>query len=417
MSRVFDSSQIGVNSEQIITPASASYNNLPAFTWSVWVLPISTGGFANGTVLVKDPTSEYGPGLEFSSALPGVLIGFVNGTGGFAETRSQIVIPLGSWSNVIITFDFAGDKKVHMYINGVETIDPIADTLVGSLSDDSASGYYFGNDAGDDGWDGDLAEFAIWNTVLTGPQITAVAASMTGVAAIQPANLVGYWHLCGTMSPEPDVSGNGNNGALSANPPTQGPDSPGFTCSSGPTPPPPGIFSISGNVYTAGALLTLSGPGTVTTISQADGWYIFPNLGAGSYVVTPTSPGLIFTPASFGETITAEHITNINFYPTPPSPLNPYSVPDCRSSINFPNGAIDIQLTETYIIQTSSNSRVPSFDSRLAGQPQDSRKFPNIPLNCRVGPSGQQAQDLFFQEDGMNYIELEDGSGFIALEI
>jgi len=58
-----------------------------------------------------------------------------------------------------------------------------------------------------------------------------------------------------------------------------------------------------------------------------------------------------------------------------------YSVPDCRLK---PNGAIDVQGTETYVVQTSSNPAIPPVDSREAGAPVDSRVAPNIPENSRT---------------------------------
>lgn len=176
-------------------------------------------------------------------------------------------------------------------------------------------------------------------------------------------------------------------------------------------------FSISGNVYTSGALLTLSGAVSATTNAASDGSYSFTGLAAGSYVVTPTSAGFTFTPTSTPVVIGTINVTNINFYPSPTSPTAPYSVPDCRDTFIFPNAAIDIQLTETYIVQTSSNSAVPSADSRLAGQLQDCRMLVNIPLNCRVGSSTPSTGDLLLQEDGVSFFTLENGSGFIALEV
>lgn len=233
MSRVFDSSQVGGNAESLITSASAVYNTLSVFTWSIWVNPKSTGGNKFGTPFVKDPATAYSPFLQFNGNATTTFTGGVASNATSASTTLNVTVPLNTWTNVVMTFNFSGDKIIHIFINGIEPSSGQT-ALTGSLLSDSGSGYEFGNDGFGDGWDGSLAEAALWNTVLTGGQITSVAASTTGVATIQAANLVGYWHLCGTASPEPDVSGNGNSAILSTNPPIKGIDSPGFSCSAVP---------------------------------------------------------------------------------------------------------------------------------------------------------------------------------------
>jgi hypothetical protein len=68
--------------------------------------------------------------------------------------------------------------------------------------------------------------------------------------------------------------------------------------------------------------------------------------------------------------------------PSPPSLV--YSVPDCRVAPFGPNASRTVQGTTTYDVQTSSNSAVPSKDSRAAGAPVDCRVSPNIPQNSRT---------------------------------
>jgi hypothetical protein len=67
-------------------------------------------------------------------------------------------------------------------------------------------------------------------------------------------------------------------------------------------PAPAGTLSISGNISPpstgSGATLTLSGSATGTTAANASGIYSFQNLLNGSYTVTPTKAGVVFTPSS-----------------------------------------------------------------------------------------------------------------------
>lgn len=70
---------------------------------------------------------------------------------------------------------------------------------------------------------GRLAEVAVWNTILSGANITSLAGTL-GVAnsaalpSSIPTGLKGYWALLGTTSPEPDTSGNGHDATLVGTP-------------------------------------------------------------------------------------------------------------------------------------------------------------------------------------------------------
>jgi Concanavalin A-like lectin/glucanases superfamily len=59
---------------------------------------------------------------------------------------------------------------------------------------------------------GTIAEFAVWNKVLT-PGEFADLAGNASPTTIQPGNLLGYWPLDGS-SPEPDMSGNGRDATV-----------------------------------------------------------------------------------------------------------------------------------------------------------------------------------------------------------
>ena len=84
---------------------------------------------------------------------------------------------------------------------GTDTTTTIARTLdrllVGALISGALSANY---------WDGDVAEFAIYNAALSDAEVAQLA---TGLAAtsVRGGNLVAYYPLLGTSSPEPDVMG------------------------------------------------------------------------------------------------------------------------------------------------------------------------------------------------------------------
>jgi len=75
---------------------------------------------------------------------------------------------------------------------------------------------------------GSMAEVGIWNVVLTAGEILALAKGCR-TASVRPASLVGYWPIWGLASPEPDMSGNANNGTLTGTAKANGPPIDRFT--------------------------------------------------------------------------------------------------------------------------------------------------------------------------------------------
>ena len=75
-------------------------------------------------------------------------------------------------------------------------------------------------------------------------------------------------------------------------------------------------YSILGTVNgpgAAGATITLSGSGTGSTVTDANGNYSLNGLQNGSYTVTPSNAGFAFTPASQPVTISGRHALDVNF--------------------------------------------------------------------------------------------------------
>jgi hypothetical protein len=94
------------------------------------------------------------------------------------------------------------------------------------------------------------------------------------------------------------------------------------------------IFSISGKTGGyggAGATVSLSGTETATTVADASGSYNFGGIVNGTYIVSPSNPGVTFTPSSQTVTINGGVATGINFTAVV---TNPQSI-----SGNITNGA------------------------------------------------------------------------------
>ncbi len=77
-------------------------------------------------------------------------------------------------------------------------------------------------------------------------------------------------------------------------------------------------WSISGTTTAggAGATVSLSGAATATTTADASGNYTFTGLVNGSYTVTPTKSGVIFSPVNQAVTVNSANVSGINFTAT-----------------------------------------------------------------------------------------------------
>lgn len=77
------------------------------------------------------------------------------------------------------------------------------------------------------------------------------------------------------------------------------------------------VFTISGNAGVAGATVNLTGVSTGTTTANGSGDYSFINRVEGSYTITPSLTGFIFSPPSRNETIVESDVTDVNFTAIP----------------------------------------------------------------------------------------------------
>ncbi|MFQ5788418.1 MAG: LamG-like jellyroll fold domain-containing protein, partial [Thermodesulfobacteriota bacterium] len=62
-------------------------------------------------------------------------------------------------------------------------------------------------------YDGILSDCAMWSVVLSDAEINALSNGIPP-KVIRPDSILGYWPLYGSHSPEPDWSGNGENGTI-----------------------------------------------------------------------------------------------------------------------------------------------------------------------------------------------------------
>lgn len=110
---------------------------------------------------------------------------------------------VGSWQTFGVTYNGASSSNNPIcYLNGttpaVTTVTPASGTLASATQS-----MWIGNRAAADRrFDGEIAEVAIWNSVLSAGNIALLE------AGVRPDNIsvapLHYWRLCGDVSPEPD---------------------------------------------------------------------------------------------------------------------------------------------------------------------------------------------------------------------
>jgi Concanavalin A-like lectin/glucanases superfamily len=232
MSRTFNGT-----SDVITLAASASMNtlggNLSIMAW-IFLTDSTTGHAIFGAGDGGTPILRTDAGL--------VLEGFVDNNSFTSSTTLPFALALNTWTHVAMTYNDSTDRKVHLYINGSETAYSSQPAVPGPEGYGTGFPTFIGNDIVPEFWKGNLAEIRAYNIALSPSQIAAVAADTTGNPNVGglASNLVAYLHLCGSTSPEPDASGNGNVGVLTGT--TAGPNSPGFSCPVAPPPSGPNVL-------------------------------------------------------------------------------------------------------------------------------------------------------------------------------
>lgn len=111
-----------------------------------------------------------------------------------------------TWHHYYADYDGA---TWHLYLDGVS---------IGSSTDatgpvHASTDFQIGQANGGQLMSGSLADLAMFNGPLTAGEIAALASGMRP-PQIRTHTLLGYWPLDGLSSPEPDLSGNKNNGTL-----------------------------------------------------------------------------------------------------------------------------------------------------------------------------------------------------------
>jgi len=121
-------------------------------------------------------------------------------------------LSLNTWYYVTATYDSSSASNTpSFYLNGVAEGSSTALTPTGTYDTDVGQDFVIGNTgAVSGGFRGNICYVQAWDRTLSNDEIIE---SMEKPGSVRQ-NLVGYWPVLGSDSPERDLSGNGNTGTV-----------------------------------------------------------------------------------------------------------------------------------------------------------------------------------------------------------
>lgn len=131
------------------------------------------------------------------------------------QKDTTAAISINNWFNFCVTYDGSSlAAGTNMYLNGSVSNGAVGHDNLDSNSTTHNTPMRFGTrtDATNQ-WLGRMADCGIWNVVLTPTEVSALGKGILPYT-IRKSSLVSYHPLDGLQSPEPDLSGNANNGTL-----------------------------------------------------------------------------------------------------------------------------------------------------------------------------------------------------------
>jgi hypothetical protein len=181
----------GVTTDRIASSLAAN-NDLRSY--SIWTYRTGDGGNNLGRIWHKGGSGSL---LDTSHN---------NNSGGTYDYNRRFSVSSGIWTyprpaanqwhHIVVVHDISSDANTPtIYLDG--SIQTLTNTQVasGTRADNNTLVYCVGNrnDSFDRAWDGHVAEFAVWNRLLTQAEAVALSKGMSALAF--PSNLVEYLPL------------------------------------------------------------------------------------------------------------------------------------------------------------------------------------------------------------------------------
>lgn len=176
---------------------------------SAWIYPTSstTDGWIAGEVFSSGELYELRADRSASGFFNYVIV--CSGVATVLASTSTVASLLNTWVHLCGTYDGSTQR---LYVNGSQQASGAA---TGTIDFNTSSNFCIGQDTihTSNTFAGRIADVAVWSTPLTALEVAALSKGIRP-PAIRPLSLKGYWPLDGLQSPEPDFSGNANNGTL-----------------------------------------------------------------------------------------------------------------------------------------------------------------------------------------------------------
>jgi hypothetical protein len=142
-------------------------DDLSAFTYAAWIKPT-----ALGTREIMSKASSTREMRLAGSRLRGCIIA---GPNACSESVDGVIVT-DVWQHVAMTYDHAGDRRVHLYIDGAEVDYAAQPTAGGSMASDASSDLNIGrrSNLGDRYFAGLTDDARIYDRALTVPEIVVL---------------------------------------------------------------------------------------------------------------------------------------------------------------------------------------------------------------------------------------------------
>ena len=157
-------------------------NDMASFTWTFW--SNATGPMLHdlGPAIEKGSGSDVRKSFSFGSTTNSDAFNLFGTVGAATTAAYSEAVPgtyaAGVWIHWSMTYDNAGDRKVHIYKNGVEVAYRTQTAAAGIIQTDNDVNLSLGGTP-DSGWfayKGALDDVRIYNRILTLTEIQALAA-------------------------------------------------------------------------------------------------------------------------------------------------------------------------------------------------------------------------------------------------
>lgn len=152
--------------------SNPSLDNLTAFTYVVWIYPESMGEGSYGRILHKFSSADaYTIFLLDDVTVANGINGLIKApTAGNSVSAANAII-LNTWQQVVMSYNDTGDRKIRLYVNGVEVSYNTQTATSGTRGDDSDGSEYIGSSGTARWFNGMFNDARIYNRVLNVSEI------------------------------------------------------------------------------------------------------------------------------------------------------------------------------------------------------------------------------------------------------